>query len=303
MTSRDTPAMPARLAFGTTFRAAFGTVFGRLGRFVKVAAAPLLLSSALLVATFALRASSAVGALVIDPYGLVAALLELALGLLALLPLASLGIGLTRLTCIGRGDGAGLSTLFDRRTLIYAGYLLLLMALFVALAVAGFFAVIALLEASDAGDDARAAAIIIGGILGLSVLLYLLLRFSLVLPAVALDQKLGLIGSWRMTRRSGAKLFSVFFVLFLVLIVTIMVGSVITGSGEVRIGTPHLVLPAGSGADSGWMAIVLANLPRNLWNLVVNFVIFAMGCGAMASAYAQLSGWSGPREELLERFE
>lgn len=50
-------------------------------------------------------------------------------------------------------------------------------------------------------------------------------------------------------------------------------------------------------------AIVLANMPRNLWNLVANFVVFAMGYGALASAYAQLSGWNGPREDILERFE
>jgi hypothetical protein len=300
--AQGAPAAPVRLAFGTTFRAAFAVIFARPWQFVKVAALPLLAGVTIVIVDLSLRAATAVGAVAVDPEGLVVALMEMAVGLAALLPFAALGIGVARQRLLGTGATVQPLPSPLRRTLLYAGYLLLLTMIFVLAMVGGFFGGLFLLEAMNAGDDASVTGFIGGGIVGLCLVLYLLLRLSLVFPAVSLGQKLGLVGSWRLTRGSGLKLLGVFLLLFLTLAVAIVVGSAFTGTGEIQLGT-EFILPDGLGAPSDWTAVLFANLPRNLWNLVANFILFAAGCGAMASAYAQLSGWGAPRQEILERFE
>lgn len=303
-TAPDNPgAAPVKLSFGATFRAGFGAVFGDFGAFLRMAAVPLLLSTAILLADFTLRAMTFVGVLPLDPEGLGAALLELLVGLLALLPFAFLGISLTRRRLLGGKAGFLPKPLLGRRTWVYAGYLLLLSTVLIVLAVAGVLAGIALLQATSLSSEVGAAVAVIAGVAGSCAVFYLVLRLSLVLPTTALDTKLGLKGSWRLTRRSGLKLLGVFLLLFLANLLAVVVGSLVFGDGNIRIGTPELVLPEGSGAGSDWRAIVLANLPRNLWNLAANFLIFAMACGALTSAYAQLGGWDKPREDILERFD
>lgn len=296
MTTVETPARPPRLAFGTTFRAAFRTVFGQIGPVAKVAALPFLLSLALLVLDFSFRAAITVGALPLAPDGGLALLAGLVLGLLALLPFAFLGIALTRFDLLAAQSGLLPTPVLGARTLGYAGYLLLLLVILVLLAAAGAFGGVALLQLAGL---AQGAPLIVSGIAGFCLVLYLLLRLSLVLPAVAVDRKLGLIGSWRLTAGSSMRLLAI----FLVLALAMAVGGIVGSGGVLHIGTPKLVIPEGTVAGSDWGPIVLANLPGGLWNLAVNFILFAMACGALASAYAQLSGWDGPREDILERFE
>ncbi len=298
-----TAATTVKLSFGETFSGAFSTVFGRFGQFARVAAVPLILSVVILLIDFSLRAMTFTGTLPIDPEGVAAALLELVTGLLALLPLAFLGINVTRLSFLGAQPGLLPSPVLGRRTFVYAGYFLLLSVVFIVLAVIGFIAGIALLQTTDLGEAAGVVTLMLGGTFGFCLLFYLLLRFSLVLPAVSLDEKLGLGGSWRLTRGGSVKLLGVFLLLFLLAILAVLVGSIATGGGEIRLGTPELVIPEDAAAASDWMAIVRANLPRNLWNLVANFIIFAMSCGALTAAYRQLSGAAGPHQEILERFE
>jgi hypothetical protein len=192
-----------------------------------------------------------------------------------------------------------------RRTFVYAGYLLLLSVVFILMVAISVFAAIAVVQATNLGEKIAGPGVAaLGGFAGFCLLFYLLLRFSLVLPAVALDERLGLGGSWRLTRRGSFKLLGVFLLLILVLLLAMAAGSIGGGGGgNVHLGTPELVIPEDAGAGTDWLAIVLANMPANLWNLVANFLIFAMSCGALTSAYRQLSGLGKPRPEILERFE
>ena len=301
---------PAKLAFGATFSAAFRTVFGSFGKFLKLAAVPFLLSSIILLIDFTPRAMGMVGSLPLDLGGWAVALLELAIAIAGVLPLAFLGIMTTRLSLGGYQSGVLPSPLLGRRTWIYGGYLLLLSLIFILLAVAGIIAGAAMLGSYQSLASVGPATMVLGGITGFSILLYLMLRLSLVLPAVALDEKLGPVGSWRLTRRCGMKLLGVVLLFIPVLVVMGIVGAIAFGDGQVSFGTPELIIPDGTqvrpdgtlvGID--WEAIVLANLPRTLWELAVKFFFFAMVCSALASAYAQLSGWGKPRQEILERFE
>lgn len=308
------PAKPkseaVKLSFGPTLRAAFRTVFGSFGAFLKLAVVPFLLSGAILLTDFSLRAMALVGSLPFDPDGWAAALLDTAIFIVGLLPLTFLGIMITRLSLGAPQSGVVPSPVLGRRTWIFAGYFLLLSVIFIFPTVGGIALGVAVLQTGGFSDEVGPAAMALGGIAGFAVLLYIILRLSLVLPTVVLDERLSLAGSWRLTRHGGLKLLGVFLMFLPVAILMMIVGSLAVGNGTLSIGTPELVVPEGTpvlpdGTLVGisWQAILLANIPRSLWNLVANFLLFALACGALASAFAQLTGWGGPRAEILERFE
>lgn len=313
-TPAPAPAPPvagaAKLAFGRTLRAGFTTVFGRFGAFLKLAVVPFLLSSAILLTDFSLRAMALVGSLPFDPAGWMAALLDTAIFIVGLLPLTFLGILMTRLSLGVPQSGMLPSPVLGRRTWIFAGYFLLLSVIFILLAAGGIGLGIAVLQTGGFSDAIGPGAMALGGIAGFAALLYLILRFSLVLPAVALDERLSLAGSWRLTRQGGLKLLVVFLVFLPVAVLIAIIGSFAVGNGTLSIGTPELIIPEGASvlpdgtlAGISWQAILFANILRGLWNLAANFLLFALACGALASAFAQLTGWGAPRADILERFE
>jgi hypothetical protein len=294
-------AAPATLAFGVTFRAAFKAVFGHPGMFLKAAAVPFLLS---LVLEAAYAFSPAIAGPISDLLAFDVqewGVLDLSFGALALLPFAIFGIALTRLLLIGPRAGAIPSPLLGGRTWRYFGYSLLLTFTFVFTAVAGGFGLSLLAGLTPAAGAGPTGGWIFGAaVVGLLLLFYLLIRLSLVYPAVSMDDRLGLRGSWRVTRGNSIKLLGVLILLFLALVLIMLMGSAITG-GKVEIGTTSVLVPGGPEAD--WTGILLANAPQQLWNLLANFLAGGLMIGALASAYAQLTGWSGPREDILERFE
>ena len=301
MTMTEAPPASATLAFGATFRGAFKVVFGRPGLFLKAAAVPFLLS-------LAIEAAYAVSPVVVGSVGglyasdvLEFGLVDLAFGLLALLPFAVFGIALTRLLLIGPQAGALPSPLLGGRTWRYFGYSLLLTFAFVFIPMVGFFGMSLLLGlGTDAGGGPNGAWLFGAAMAGLLLLFYLFVRLSLVYPAVSMDDRLGLRGSWRLTRGNSMKLLGVLVLLILVLILVMLVGSAVTGE-QIEIGSAALLAAAGAEAD--WTGILLANAPRQLWGLVANFLFFGLMTGTLTSAYAQLTSWGSPRAEILERFE
>lgn len=297
MAVQDTSAMPARLAFGTTFGAAFSTVFGRLWSFIKAALLPFLVSILLGMVGFAALSG--------------APMLVVPLQILSLLPIAILGIACCRLALIGRQAGAVPRPLFGRRTWVYFGYsLLFALLLWLPLLVVGIAllgnATMSLMTAPEVLDYDRLAN------LGLAVLLlipvylvylYFMLRLSLVFPAVAVDEKLGMRGSWQLTRGgAGFKLYGVFVVLAIVLlvgtIVILLLANVVSSLFSLAPGSS----PQGPD-DTALAALILMQAPIMVLTLLLEYLGFAVMIAALASAFAQLSGWGGPREEILERFE
>lgn len=297
MTIEDTSALPGRLSFGTTFGAGFSIVFGRLWKFIKAAVLPLVLG--LLLGGLALATVTA------------APLLTIPLQILSLVPFAILGIACCRIALLGQRTSAIPRPLFGRRTWVYVGYALLFMLLlWVPFLVVGF-AFLGTATASLMTDPAVADYDRLAD-LGLAVLtlipfyfvyLYFILRLSLIFPAVAVDQKLGLGGSWRLTRGgTGFKLYGVFAVLAIVILIAmIVILALVNGLSGLFWLTPG-ALPADP-ADMNVMAMVATAAPAVIVTLLLEYLAFAMMIVALASAYAQLSGWGAPREEILERFE
>ena len=56
-------------------------------------------------------------------------------------------------------------------------------------------------------------------------------------------------------------------------------------------------------ADISLLSILATQAPVLVLSLLLEYLGFVIMIAALASAYAQLSGWGGPRAEILERFE
>jgi hypothetical protein len=222
---------------------------------------------------------------------------------LDLIPFTLLGVALSRVVLTETQAGFLPQPLVGRRTLTYLGYQLLLLLALLILAMLVVFSMGAAI-ALNPGEAQVGFGPWLGGLVGFFgflLLLYVAARLSLVFPAVSVDQKLGLRGSWRLTRGSGLTLCGVFLAILLLILLAVVVGSTILGQSiSINIGGgADLVIAPG---DSLW-DIVIDNAPPMIWAALVSYAGFGLLTAAYASAYAQLSGWGGPRADILERFE
>lgn len=287
VTMQGTLAAPAKLAFGALISAARRSVFGRFRRFAKLAAVPFLLALAFTALELPVRMAVPGG--------------DLVFMLLDLIPFAFLGVALSRVVLLGEEAGFLPPQPLGRRTWVYIGYTLLMIVSItipiIVVAIGAFGAAFAL-EGQAAGGGG-VGWVIAGGLLALLVLLYFVVRFSLVFPALSVDHKLGLAGSWRLTRGNGLKLFGVILAIFLFTVLAGAIGSmVIGGEFSLNIGGAIEVAPGATAMDT-----LIEQAPALVWSTLVTLVSLGLTTGAYAYAYAQLSGWGGPRAEILERFE
>lgn len=280
MTLQQTPAAPRRVSFGAMAGAAHEAVFGHFRRFAKLAAVPFVLALALNVLELPARLNVP-GA-------------DLLFMVLDLIPYALLGIALTRAILLEEEAGLLPPESLGRRIWIYVGYTLLMV---VALTAPIAIAVIA--GAGATSIRLGAGWIFVCALGAFLALLYVLTRLSLVFPALSVDQKLGLAGSWRLTRGRGRTLFGIFLAIMLV---TMLIGalgsSILGGQFSISIGGEIEVAPGAT-----VMETLLRHAPTLFWNSLVSLLGFGLITAAYAEAYAQLSGWGGPRQEILERFE
>jgi len=265
--------------------AAHQSVFGNFRRFAKLAALPFVLTLAL--AWIEIPVAAAV------PFSAVAFLI------LDLIPFAILGVALNRTILTGAEAGILPSPLLGRRTWLYLGYsILLLLLILVPIIVMVIGAAGAAFESQQANGSIW---LILAGILGFLILLYVLMRLSLVFPAVSVDEKLGFRGSWRLTKGNGLKLFAIFPAIVLFVALAAIVGSMILGENiHFGIGGGINIAPD---VYESWSDIVLKNAPAQIWGTLVSYTAFGLFTGAYTSAYTQLSGWGAPRAEILERFD
>lgn len=299
MTMQETAVVMPTLAFGTTLRAAFGIVFGRVGLFLRAAAVPLFLSLAVTTFEIAVPAiANAIGAM--PETEVTEGVLLILVGGLSLFPYSILGVVLTRLYLDGPRAGVLPQPFPGRRVWRYYGYsLLMTIAFLIALGVViGPVAVLA--EGGFGEPTVDGIWILLGVATFFAVILYLLLRLSLVFPAIAMDDDLRLRGSWRLTRRGSLKLFAVFGLLLLLQLLAMLAGAALFGQPEDGIAVSEIVTPS---EEADLLTVLTAGAPQALWNLIVGLLAVAMMTGALASAFTQLSGWGLPRQDILQRFE
>lgn len=281
------------LGFRTTIRAAFAAVFGQLRRFVTLAALPFMAS--LLLAVIEI------------PAVLSLPTSELAFLVIRILPFAVLGVALNRAILMDQAPGLLPRPLLGRRTWKYFGYnLLLLLILLVPFLIILVVALGASVLAGTGAQQAQSVDLglwgVLGGLLTALALLYAAARLSLVFPAIAVDEKLGFVGSWKLIRgRRGLKLSAVLVSVGVVLFVLGAVFSMIIGE-PIRIGTGVYddVIPY-EGMTAG--AVIMAFLPNLVLSTLLSYIGAGLLIGAYASAFVQLADWGIPREEILERFE
>lgn len=298
MTMQDAVAA-SKLSFRSAFRTTFGTVFGELWSFVKAALLPLAISIALAIVGIALLATG-------EQQTLAGFVLEV----LGLLPLVVLGIACSRLALIGSRSGAIPRPLFGRRTFVYLGYTVLF-SIAMALPVMGFGIIMLGDAVVTMATDPEAVQIQSPAMLGAGVFLlfvfylaylYFILRFSLVFPAVAVDRKLGLRGSWQLTRgTSGFKLYALLIVIALLCLVATLIVTTVANTVTALLWLTPVTMMQADGID--WGMVALNTAPSVIIGLVAEFFSFLLLVVAIASAFAQLTGWGAPRQEVLERFE
>ncbi len=323
MTMADAPAPAPRLAFGKTFGAGFVTVFGQLWTFIKASLLPFVLSLLIGLLGFLLTFGATLGSgiSVVESGGdsvvagtgeqVAFALVEVAMQILGMLPFVILGIACSRLALIGRQAGVLPRPLLGRRTLVYLGYSLLFLLILAVPAIVifvysfsdvlPFFAV----GSVPAGMEDPEAVLwwVLRFIVIYFVFMYFVTRLSLVFPAVAVDQKLGLGGSWRLTRgAAGFKLYAVFILLTLALLIGLaLLMFLVSSIFSFAVLAPNILAQDPAAIDV--TTLLLAQTPTLIIGLVFQYLGSAIMIVALASAYAQLTGWGGPRAELLERFE
>jgi hypothetical protein len=324
MSLDETPTSPPGLAFGATFSAAFKAVFGQFGMMLKAAILPFVLSLALGLAAILLTLGAGamtaqVAAVVVEDGGSASGFGQAAYGVLSfvlqflgLVPFVLLGIAYCRLALIGRQAGALPRPLLGRRSLVYFGYallfLLILMLPVIALAIAMMGNNLLALGADPQNLDFSGLASYAGVLVPLFFVfylfyLYLVTRLSLVFPAVAVDQRLGLAGAWRLTRgASGFKLYALLVVITILCLLVAMLGNALFGAVLAQLWIGPDGLPDMAGGDA-WISIAIFSVPVMIFGLIFEYIGFALIIAAIAKAYGTLSGWGGPRAEILERFE
>ncbi|TQV72456.1 hypothetical protein [Denitrobaculum tricleocarpae] len=131
---------------------------------------------------------------------------------------------------------------------------------------------------------------------GFLVLMLVLMRFSLVLPGLAVDDRkgetedyrLGLSGAWRLARGNGLKLIAILFVL---------AGLAMVARSLFLFASPKVyhflnnltgLLPR-YGDDYFTLAFFA---PIHIGEFAIIYICIAVVCAALCSAYAQLRGWN-----------
>jgi hypothetical protein len=215
---------------------------------------------------------------------------------IGVLPYLLLGLLWHRVLLLGGRSGGVLQAVTWRRAMTFVGYgavTVALLGLPFAVVIADLYAAIYFaLPAwlSPSGPNAQA---ISGALLAaLLWMAYSAVRISLAFPAAAVDARLGLVGSWRLTRGNGLRI----------------------ASAVLLIALPFLALYFGIAA--AFVRVVAPAIEADRLTLsYAEFVLGSLGYEALqllgflfiitvpTLVYRELSGWSGPRDDILERFD
>ena len=124
------------------------------------------------------------------------------------------------------------------------------------------------------------AAIFIFAWLGTFILYFVFVRFSLVLPAAAVDRPIGLSESWR---RLGGNTWRYIGAIILVLIPAIIVGLIV-----VALFVPFLIAGLPGGGQGPFVTFIV------VWNILFGFFATAVGITVLSIFYRHIVGTDAP---------
>ena len=268
-------AAPAKLTVFATVRGAYRDVFGRPLRLCKAVMLPLLIIVGLSVAALPLEEAES---------GIHESLL-----FVQFLPYVFLGVCWSRLELLGGELELLAGSAAYRRYLLSGGYSLLVLGLlFLAAFAAGGFA-----HAMSLGEGIA----VLTGVGTFLLAAWPTVRLCLVFPATAIDEGLGPVAAWRLGRGNGLRLFTACLITSLPMLALTVVW-ILVSIGFFQ----HIADSPGDAIltdISTWLQfLAVAAVPN-----AIQLIGFTLIVSVFAKAYAQLSGWGAPREEILERFE
>lgn len=248
-----------------TIRLAYAGVFGQIGLVARAALLPFMLSTVLVVP--ALTAG--------DNLAMV-----LVVSLLRLIPYTLFGVAWHRLILLGaRVAPPVVFPGWQRRHWRFYGFALAITALTTALVMAVSLAALAIVGDGAAPESAGPRpAELAAGLLAILLLLYLMLRFSFVFPAVAVEESYGLADAWRHTKGQGLRLM---LVIFLVLTPVLVSGWLLIG---LLVGM--LIGPAGAGIGT-----TAGTTAAYILGSALGYVSLALSLSVISSAFRICTGW------------
>ncbi len=282
--SQTTPPPAAairKLRIGATFVEAYSLVFSQLGLVIKAAAIPYMITMVLAVAS--LRAQADPNLWRIAP-----------LVILGFLPYTLFGVSWHRLTLLGpRVSPPRAALSWNRRHWRFIGYCYAITAIGYAL-IFGASLLIALLTLPLVGSDAstdwtsmRVIVMFVNMLAGGIGFLYLMMRYSFVFPAVAVDEAYGLGNTWNHTRGQGFRLMGLMILTSLPMVVVAWILGLILG----------LLLTDGVNMMTGTMmeGFVEANfIPLLIFHAITNlpnYLLMAVIVSSISIAFRNCTGW------------
>jgi hypothetical protein len=134
-----------------------------------------------------------------------------------------------------------------------------------------------------------------------ALLFYCVSRLGLVFPATAVDEPLSPAASWRLTKGNGLRLATAFTGVILVLVLIGIACKMALAAGPELVEWLYInVVPV---EYHYWPGGFVRRLPTLVLGSLLSCVATALLAGTFAAAYACISGWGLPRQDILERFE
>lgn len=270
MTALEIAAHPRRnVPVWQTMKAAYRDTFGKLGALLPAAALPFALS--FLVEVIPLEQQS------ISTGFLRALLNTLAVAIFELVWL--------RYLLLGREASPRLVPPVDRRTSRFVGYALLLT----------LFTLPAMVLQAVLTETSREVPHLLAGVTVILYVVggYLVVRFGLVFPWIALDLPERLGASWRVTRANGLRILIATVLVGLPLLLPLFAFGAVLGIVAPDLGAA-LMEETIEGAM--WWGLLVAGQ-------VLLYLYYALSSAVLAHAFCVLTGWTSNRSALLERFE
>lgn len=275
--SSDQPPRDAVQTFPVfaSLQEAYGTLFGNLGLFFRLAAVPFVISVA--ISLFAVPFQQNIWIL-------------LPLSLLAYIPHTIFAVAWHRRTLLGpEATLASQPVSWQPRHWRFLGYTALAFIL-----IPGVIVAIGILASTLLNNLSAALGLTILALSGLAAV-YVEVRLSFALPAAAVEEKYGLGDSWRHTRQQVWRILAAYLLVLIPFIFAVLLFGLVLGAIAGIIGL------AVYGTEAEMAASTFGNVAGVLINMLLTYPIAAMMISILSIAFRDCTGWI-PHDQIAERF-